>query len=169
MTYPVLPFALVTFLAEISKERSQLRKGTRHVTVAAQHDKGVRSQRYEVDTDDQWTAVLQGAIGLYTSDQVDTMAFIYPTNGNDPVDIGVIVEKGKDPMVFQWTYAPTFTIHLIESGETVANVTNGVGVQEVLGLMNRGDAPSITLPQPAPVPSALAAPAVNQAYIEQDR
>lgn len=169
MSYPTLPFALVTFLAEISAERSKLRKGTRHVTIAAQHDKGVRSQRYEVDTDDQWTAVLQGAIGLYSSDRVDTMAFIYPTNGEDPVDIGVLVEKGRDPMVFQWTYAPAFTIHLIDGGEIIGQVTNGVGVQEVLGLMNRSDTPSISLPQPPAVPAALAAPVIGAGYGMQDR
>lgn len=168
MSYPTLPFALVTFLAEISSERSKLRKGTRHVTIAAHHDKGVRSQRYEVDTDEQWTAVLQGAIGLFSSDRVDTMSFIYPTNGDDPVDIGVLVEKGKEPMVFQWTYAPAFSIHLIEGGDVVAQVTNGVGVQEVLGLMNRQDAPKISLPTPAPIPSVLAAPVIGSDYV-QDR
>lgn len=172
MSYPTLPFALVNFLAGASKERASLRKGPRHVTVVAQFDKGVRTRRYEVETDDHWTAVLQGAIGLYSEGQIDTMALIYPTNGGDQVDLGVIVEKGKEPMVFQWNYGADFNLWLIDSGDNVEMLKNGVGVQEILGLMNREPNFSIRLPEPEVIPTALAATTVspvNQDYLVQDR
>lgn len=168
MSYPTLPFALVNFLAGISKERATLRKGPRHVTVAAQHDKGIRSRRYEVETDDQWTAVLQGAISLYSEGAVDTMALIYPTDGNDQVDLGVVVEKGKEPMVFQWNYGADFNLWLIDEGPNVEQLKNGVGVQEVLGLMNRDTGPVLRLPEAQPIPAIVAASPVNKDYV-QDR
>lgn len=174
MSYPTLPFALVHYLAQISKERSKLRKGPRHVSIMAHHDKGVRSRRFEVVEDSHWTEVLQSAIAMYSEGEIDTMTFMYPTNGNEPVDIGVIVERGREPMVVEWTYSPEFKIVLLESGDVVTQVTTtGVGVQEVLGLMNREGNPSIrpgVAPTPA-IPAALAAPSaspINPDYV-QDR
>lgn len=174
MSYPTLPFALVHYLAQISKERAKLRKGPTHITIMAHHDKGVRSRRFEVETEGHWTEVLQSAIAMYNEGPIDTMTFMYPTNGGDPVDIGVIVERGKDPMVVEWTYAPEFKIVLLESGDVVTQVINtGVGVQEVMGLMNRDPQIADIKPVPAPaVPPALAAPSaspVNPDYIAQDR
>lgn len=172
MSYPTLPFALVHYLAQISKERAKLRKGPKHISIMAHHDKGVRSRRFEVEEDHHWTEVLQSAIAMYSEGPIDTMTFMYPTSEGDPIDIGVIVERGKEPMVVEWTYAPEFKIVLLEGGDVVTQVTTtGVGVQEVLGLMNREQTPTLR-PQPEPaIPSALAAPApspINQDYL-QDR
>ena len=153
----------MNFLAGVSKERAGLRAGTRHVTVAAQLDKGIRSTRFEVDTDDQWTAVLQGALSLYNEGPIDTMTFIYPTTDGDKVDLGVIVEKNKAPMIFQWNYGKEFNLWLIDEGPAVEQLQNGVGVQEILGLMNREGTPTIRLPQQPPIPAVVAAPVAANA------
>lgn len=169
MSYPTLPFALVHFLAGASKERASLRKGPRHVTIAAQHGKGVRSRRYEVETDDNWISVLQGAVALYTEGPVDTMALIYPTTGNDQVDLGIIIEKGREPMVFQWNYGNDFNLWLIDEGPNVDQLKNGVGVQEVLALMNQDHGiTTLRLPEAAPIPAVLAAPARIESPIGAD-
>lgn len=180
MSYPSLPFALVTFLAEVSEERSKLRKGPRHITLAAQHDKGVRSQRYEIDTDDQLNNVTAGAVDLYTSGPVDTMALIYPTVGDRSEDIGVLLEMGKAPMVFSWTFAPAFTIRLIEDDSALESLRRNVGVENIINLMTRDQIARDQLRQrmqsggSSAIPAALAAPtpsaepAVSSDYI-QDR
>ena len=143
MTHPTLPFAIVTFLADISEQRANLRKGPTHISVIAQHDKSVKSSRFEVENDANFAEVLQSALSMYATNSVDTMMFTYPTA--DEVDIGVIIEAGKEPMVVEWTYAPKFGIRLIEGGAIVDQVTHGVGVQEVLALMNR-DNPAASMP-----------------------
>lgn len=138
MTYPTLPFALVSFLSDISNERSNLRKDARNITIAAHHNKSVRSSRYEVTNDSHFLEVLQGAFSLFSAGPVDTMTFLYPVDGGEPVDIGVIVERGKKPMVIEWTYAPIFKIRLIDAGPVIEQVTNGVGVKEIQALMDKG-------------------------------
>lgn len=138
MTYPTLPFAMVSFLSDVSKERSKLRKDARNITVAAHHGKGVRSSRFEVTNDNQLLEVLQGAFSLFSAGPVDTMTFLYPVDDGDPVDIGVIVERGKKPMIIEWTYDPVFKIRLIDQGPIIDQVINNVGVKEIQALMDRG-------------------------------
>ena len=153
MSYPTLPFALVSHLAEISPERAKLRTDTRQITLFAHQDKGISSRRYEIDTDDQWAALLEGIVSLYASGTWDTMGVIYSTTGDDPVDIGVIVEHGKPDMVISWTYAPIFDVRLIESGPTYDQVVKGVGLDSIRSLLASAKPTQLKIPAAGSGPS----------------
>lgn len=136
MSYPILPMAIVTYLAGISEERSQLPKGPRHVTVMAHHNETVRSIRFEVQEDAHWATVVEQSVRLFNEADVDTMTIIYPADGDDPVDFGIILEGLKAPSFFQWTYSPRFDIRLAPPN-VIASITRGVGVETLQGLLDK--------------------------------
>lgn len=150
--------ALVTFLAAISKERSELPKGPRHVTSVVHHDTSVRASRFAVETDMHWSEVIERTIQEYNKGPVDTVTMIYPSDGDDPVDFGIILEGGRKPFCFQWTYAPVFDIRLT-SESIQSQIGQGVGVSTLQGLLDK-DAR-----QRLPGVAILAQPdAVNRAF-----
>lgn len=158
MSYPILPMAIVTFLAGISKQRAELPRTQRNITVLAHHDKTVNSIRLAVEDDSQWGQVVQGAVTLFNQGDVDTMAIIYPADGEDPVDFGVIMEGGRKPSFFQWGYDPVFDIRLAPTN-VIEQISQGVGVDTIQGLLDR-DARTRgghALPTPG-------SPLVNDAY-----
>lgn len=158
MSYPVLPMALVTFLAGVSKERSELPKGPIHVTTVIQHGPSFRPSRFAVQNDMHWSEVLEVTIQNYNAGGVDTVTLIYPSSDDEPVDFGIILEGGRKPFCFQWTYAPVFDIRLASDGIR-DQITKGIGVATMQGLLDK----DARLRQPG---SAILADlgAVNQAF-----
>lgn len=136
MTYPVLPMALVTFLAGVSKERSELPKGPKHITTIIHRNQGVRAMRFAVENDAHWNEVVEKTIQSYNEADVDTVTFIYPTNGDEAIDYGIILQGGRKPFCFQWGYAPIFDIRLVHP-DIEAQISKGVGVETMQGLLDR--------------------------------
>lgn len=136
MSYPVLPMALVTFLANVSKQRSELPKGPTHVTTIVHHGENVRASRFAVEVSAHWDEVIERTITAYNEGAVDTVTFIYPTVDGDPVDYGIILEGGRKPFFFEWTYSPVFDIRLV-SADVQAQISGGVGVKIMQELLDR--------------------------------
>jgi len=131
-----LPMALVTFLAGVSKERSELPKGPRNVTTIVHRGEGVRSARFAVEVDAHWNEVVEQTIRMFNEGPADTIVVIYPADGTDPVDFGIILEGGRKPFCFQWTYSPVFDIRLAHP-DVIAQISKGVGVETFQGLLDR--------------------------------
>ncbi|MBS7671446.1 hypothetical protein [Croceicoccus gelatinilyticus] len=127
MTYPTLPFALVSFLADISTERAQLSKAARHATVIVHHDKSVRSARVEITEDAHFSAISDNIGKLCAQGPFDTIALIYSTAGDDPLDVGILLGHDREPTIFEWTYAPAFGIKLQENDEARSALSNAEG------------------------------------------
>lgn len=164
MSYPSLPFALVHFLASVSAERLSLDNSASQITIVAQHDKSTRARRLEISDESHWQSVLTNAVAMVAEKPTDTLTILYPSSDGAPVDVGVLIEGGKPPMVFSWTFGPAFQMLLIEEGETRNMVLNGAGVQETQAILDRihgspGKAadvlPSDVLPAEAPSSDVL--------------
>lgn len=137
MSFPVLPFPLVHFLAAISSERLGLDNGARNITIVATHDRSARSRRMEIREDAHWQEIVTTSLAMVAEDDTDTVSIIYPSSDNSPSDMGVLMEGGKEPMVFTWTYGPAFQMTLVDGGEARDMVLNGAGVQETQAILNR--------------------------------
>lgn len=136
MSYPILPMAIVTFLAGISEERATLRKGPRHVTVLAHHNETVRSVRFEIENDGHWSSMVERSVQLFNEGDVDTMTVIYPADGDDPVDFGIILEGLKEPSCFQWGYSPKFDVRLAPTN-VIESIRRGIGVETLQSLLDK--------------------------------
>jgi len=137
LSYPTLPFALAYFLAQTTPERAALRKGPRHIGLFFQKDKSCRSLRFEVDRDEQFDSVDAEIARHLSENAVDTVTITYPVQGEEMVDVGIILERGKEPMAIEWRWGPRFGISLIENAETVEQIKNNVGVALATRLLNQ--------------------------------
>lgn len=146
MSYPILPMALVTFLAGASKERSELPTGPRNITVVAHHNERVWPMRFAVETDAHWGEVVESSVRLFSQQKVDTMTIIYPADDNS-VDFGIILEGGRKPSFFEWQYKPVFNVRLAPDN-IIASISKGAGVETLQGLLDRAakDAPAFMIP-----------------------
>lgn len=151
MTYPKLPMALVTFLAGVSKERSGLPTDATNVTIVAHKGETTRSRRYAVRRQEHWNEVEIGAVTMFGEGPVDTMTMIYPTD-DAKTDAGIILERGTDPLCFEWTHAPAFSIRLVNT-EMQEKLAGGVAVDNLRKLL------AITPWTPAP-PTPAESPAL---------
>lgn len=157
MTYPTIPLAYVTFLAEISEERSRLSAENAglatkvtQVTVIAHHDKQVRSRRYAIqdNTPEHWTEMLMGAVGLFNEGEVDTMMVLFPTDSQE-VDVGYLLEGGKEPRFYEWTYAPKFSLRLTSPAIEKQLAETAAGFETLKGLLDKqlGSRPALSPPK----------------------
>ena len=132
MSYPTLPFPLVHFLAEITPQRASLVQGPRHITIVATKDLTASSERVEITTDAHFLAVDNSINRLMLKENVDTLTLLYSTPEDPKVDVGIILEKGKEPMAIEWTHSPHFILRLITAEETKTVLLGNAGVRTVL-------------------------------------
>jgi len=135
MSYPTLPFALVTYLASASADRASLRKGPIHVQVAAQKDVTVNATRFEIENDGGWAQFVETAVRLAAGEGVDTVSITYPDQGGASTDFGIILASGQEPLCFEWAYSPAFGI--LMAPENIAQQLRGnVGVEAVQAVLD---------------------------------
>lgn len=133
--YPTLPFALVFHLARITQERAGLGKNKRMVGIHAHHDKSIRSQRVEIERDEQLPIIEAQVAKMIGDGPLDTLTLTFSTEGDSVNDIGIILEKGKEPMLFSWIWSPFFGIELITDKETGKNMDDWSGVRLAKNLL----------------------------------
>lgn len=136
MSYPTVPFALVYFLARITPERASLATEKNHIGLYGHADKEVFSQRFEIDNEGQYPTVEAAVASMIADHKLDTLTLTFSTDGDAKEDLGVIIEKGKAPVIFSWEWNP-FGITLIDDADTVAKIDNWVGVTLARNLIER--------------------------------
>lgn len=137
MAYPTLPFALVFDLARVTPERATLGKNIRNVSIHVQHDRSVRSRRVTIQNDDQLPHIEAEVARLISEADFDTVTLVFSTTGEENSDIGVILEKGKEPVIFNWQWAPHFGITLIDNEEIKTEIDSWSGVRLAKDLIKR--------------------------------
>ena len=137
MNYPTLPFALVYYLAQVTPERKTLSANGRHVGIYAHKDREISAMRLEITSDDQLPQIEAELAKMVAKDNWDTVTMTFSTTDSDPSDLGVIIEKGKEPMIFSWQWSPHFGITLIDSAETMSKIDTWSGVRLARDLVER--------------------------------
>lgn len=137
MTYPTLPFALVFQLARLTPERAQIGGGKRQVGIHVHHDRSVRSRRVEIERDDQLPAIEGEVARMITEGECHTVTLTFSTDGDEKSDIGVIIEKGRDPMLFSWEWSPQFGITLVEDAALLEKIDTWSGVKLAKDMIGR--------------------------------
>ena len=135
--YPTLPFALVYHLARITPEREERGLNRRIVGIHVHRDKNINSQRIEIERDEQ-LPIIEAEVGrMIAQGPLDTITLTFSTNGENPMDLGVILETGKPPMIFTWIWKPYFGIELVTDGSLDKDIDEWSGVKLAKGLMAR--------------------------------
>ncbi|WP_298842931.1 hypothetical protein [uncultured Salinicola sp.] len=138
MNYPTLPFALVYYLAQVTPERAKLASGGRHVGIYVHKDRSVSAIRLEIMNDEQLPQIEAEVARMMSQNDYDTVALTFSTTDSEPSDIGVIIEKDKDPMIFNWQYSPQFGITLVDDKETADRIDTWSGVRLARDLVKKG-------------------------------
>ena len=137
MNYPTLPFALVFELARVTPERASLGDGIRQVGIHIQKDKGITSARVEIK-DDQELPLIEGQVArMMTEAEYDTVTLTFSMVEAGGRDVGVILEKGKEPMIFEWQWLPNFGMTLIENEELLNTINDWSGVRLARNLIDK--------------------------------
>ena len=75
---------------------------------------------------------LHKGLVVMLKENVDTLTLLYSTPEDPKVDVGIILEKGKEPMAIEWTHSPHFILRLITAEETKTVLLGNAGVRTVL-------------------------------------
>lgn len=137
MSYPTLPFALVYHLANITPERATLGSGRRMVGIHAHHDRSIRSVRVEITSDSELPNIEAAVARIFAEGPVDTLTLTHTMTDDRREDIGIIIERGRDPMIFAWQWAPAFGITLIEGENADRDIDTWSGVRLAKDLLAR--------------------------------
>ena len=138
MNYPTLPFALVYYLAQITPERARLTANGRHVGIYVHKDREISSVRLEIQNDDQLPQIEAEVARLLSQKDCDTITLTFSTTDSEPSDLGVIIEKDKEPVIFNWTYSPQFGMTLVDNAETAEKIDTWSGVRLARDLIAKG-------------------------------
>lgn len=135
--YPTLPFALVFYLAQITPERATLSTDGRHVGIYAHKDRGISAMRLEITNDDQLSNIEAEVAKMFAKEEADTITLTFSTTDEGSSDLGVIIEKGKEPMIFTWHWSPIFGMTLVDDEETLKVIDTWSGVKLARDLMSQ--------------------------------
>lgn len=129
MNYPTLPFALVYYLAQVTPERANLSANGRHVGIYVHKDRSISSIRLDIQSDDQLPQIEAEVARMLSQNECDTITLTFSTTDDQSSDLGVIIQKGQEPMIFNWEWAPRFGITLIDDKETRDRIDTWSGVK----------------------------------------
>lgn len=140
MDYPTIPFALVNFLAGICKERAAVPANVKCITIAIHSGVQVRSARLEITNDEQFAEISKVLSSLCAQGPFDTIAILYPTVGLASIDAGILMHGYQDgaslpDMIFEWTWAPEFQLHLVDDGLLYRELESAVGRSQAHDLL----------------------------------
>jgi len=135
--YPTLPCALVFYLAQITPERASLSADGRHVGIYTHKDRGISAMRLAIMNDDQLSNIEAEVARMLSKEECDTITLTFSTTDDQSSDLGVIIEKGKEPMIFTWHWSPIFGMTLVDDEETMKVIDTWSGVKLARDLMNR--------------------------------